>query len=51
MAVFLAGVLLGGLSGGGTYACTGDGHLAAAAGVAAALATWLGIATVLLFDD
>ncbi|MFE6362917.1 hypothetical protein ACFVP3_23325 [Streptomyces sp. NPDC057806] len=51
MPVFLAGLLLGGLSGAVTYGLTADGHLAGLAGVIAAVLAWLGVATLLLFDD
>lgn len=51
MPTFLAGLALGGISGGVTYALTTDDHLAALAAVIAAVLTWLGVATLLLFDD
>jgi hypothetical protein len=51
MAVFLAGLCLGGISGAVTYGLTSDGHLTGIAAVLAAVATWLGIATLLIFDD
>lgn len=51
MAVFLAGLGLGGISGAVTYRLTLDGHLAGLAGLIAAVLTWLGVATLLLFDD
>ncbi|MEV0487378.1 hypothetical protein AB0I69_43100 [Streptomyces sp. NPDC050508] len=53
MPIFLLGVLLGALSGGGTFHYTADPQLSTAAGFIAAVATWLGVATVLFFgpDD
>lgn len=51
MPTFLAGLGLGFVSGGVTYGLTTDGHLAALAGVIAAVLTWCGVATLLLFDD
>ncbi|WP_426568155.1 hypothetical protein [Streptomyces canus] len=51
MAVFLAGLAIGGISGGVTYGLTTDSHLAALAASVAAVLTWCGIATLLLFDD
>ncbi|MFJ1653447.1 hypothetical protein ACIOC2_19070 [Streptomyces sp. NPDC088337] len=51
MGAFLAGLTLGGISGGVTYGLTTDGHLAAIVGVLAAVATWFGVATLLIFDD
>lgn len=51
MPVFLLGLILGGLSGGGTYWLTTDGPLAVWAGAIAAVATWFGVALLLLLDD
>lgn len=51
MPVFLLGLILGGLSGGGTYVLTADGQLAAIVGVIVAVACWLGIAAIILIDD
>ncbi|MEU3899793.1 hypothetical protein [Streptomyces sp. NPDC045251] len=51
MPVFLAGLLLGGASGGVTYGMTGDDQLAAIAGIAAAVLTWLGCAFLIFLDD
>ncbi|WP_404949018.1 hypothetical protein HFP70_35130 [Streptomyces sp. ARC14] len=51
MPLFLAGLALGGLSAGLTHAFTGDPQLTAVAGILAAVATWLGIATLMFFTD
>lgn len=51
MITFLLGLLLGGISGGGTYALTTDGHLAAIVGAVVAVACWLGVAVVVFIDD
>lgn len=51
MPVFIAGLLLGGLSGGITFALVGDGQLAVIAGVIATVASWLGLASLVIFDD
>ncbi|WP_155054529.1 hypothetical protein [Streptomyces blattellae] len=51
MAVFFAGLCLGGISGGLTYGLTTDGHLAGISAFIAAVLTWLGVATLLLFDN
>ncbi|WP_406002940.1 hypothetical protein [Streptomyces sp. NBC_00829] len=53
MPIFVLGILLGALSGGGTFHYTGDPQLSEAAGLIAAVATWLGLATILFFrpDD
>lgn len=51
MPLFLLGLLLGALSGGGTYALTSDGQLGAVVGVVAAVVTWCGYALVVLVDD
>lgn len=51
MPVFIAGLLLGAISGGGTYAFTGDGQLGAIVGVVVAVLCWLGVAAVVLIDD
>jgi membrane associated rhomboid family serine protease len=45
--IFLFGLLLGGVSGGVTQHYTGDPQLAASVGIVAAVATWLGVATVI----
>lgn len=50
MAVFLLGLVLGALSGGGTYALTGLGQLALAVGGVVAVLTWLGHAFLILID-
>jgi hypothetical protein len=46
--IFLFGLFLGGVSGGATQAATGHPQLAAAVGVVAAVATWLGSATLIV---
>ncbi|MFD8595431.1 hypothetical protein ACFV1L_10555 [Kitasatospora sp. NPDC059646] len=51
MPIFLAGLILGGVSGGGTYLLTADGSLSAVVAGCVALATWLGIACVIFIDD
>lgn len=51
MRIFLFGLFLGGLSGGATQAATGTPQLAAAVGVVAAVATWLGCATLIMVFD
>ena len=51
MFTFLLGLLLGGISGGGTYALTGDGQLGAVIGVVVTLACWLGVAAIVWIDD
>ena len=51
MPVFLLGLFLGGLFGGGTYWLTGVGQLAAAVGVVVAVLTWLGHAFIILLDS
>jgi hypothetical protein len=51
MPVFILGVVLGAISGGVTYGLTADGQLAAIVGVAAAVLTWLGLATLIIADD
>ncbi|MGW7090085.1 hypothetical protein ACWGH2_42250 [Streptomyces sp. NPDC054871] len=48
MRIFLLGVLLGALSGGGAYHYTGHPQLSAAVGLVAAVATWLGVTTVIV---
>jgi hypothetical protein len=48
---FLLGLLLGGISGGGTYALTADGHLAAIVSAVVTIACWLGITAVIFIDD
>ncbi|GAA3500979.1 hypothetical protein GCM10019016_080860 [Streptomyces prasinosporus] len=47
MRTFFLGLLLGGLSAGVTHHYTGHPQLAASVGIVAAVATWLGIATVI----
>jgi hypothetical protein len=49
--VFVAGLLLGGLSGGVTYGMSFDAQLAAIAGGAATVLTWLGCAFLIFIDD
>ncbi|MGA5411584.1 hypothetical protein ACPCSC_30555 [Streptomyces lavendulocolor] len=51
MRIFLLGLLLGGFSAGVTGHYTGDPQLAACVGIVAAVATWLGIATVIFCSD
>lgn len=51
MSLFILGLVLGGLSGGGTYAFTDDGQLGLLVGAIAAALTWLGLATIILADD
>lgn len=51
MPLFLAGLALGGISSGLTYAYTGNPQLTAAAGILAAIITWLGIASVIYIHD
>jgi hypothetical protein len=51
MPLFLLGLVLGGLSGGVTYALTNDGQLAAILGAVAMVLTWLGLATLVIADD
>lgn len=51
MPTFLAGLFLGGVSGGATQYFTSDPRLAAAVGVVAAVVTWLGSATLLVVFD
>ncbi|MEU3426617.1 hypothetical protein [Streptomyces gardneri] len=48
---FILGLLLGGLSGGITYALTADSGAALVVGIIAAVLTWLGLATLLIADD
>lgn len=50
MPIFIAGLLLGALSGGGTFAFTGDGGLAVVIGAVSCVLTWLGVATVIFMD-
>lgn len=50
MPIFFLGLLLGGLSGGGTYWLTQDGGLATLIGVVAAIVTWCGVAVVVVLD-
>ncbi|WP_199881799.1 hypothetical protein [Streptomyces sp. CB03911] len=51
MPVFILGLLLGGVSGVGTYILTADGSLSALVAAAVAVCCWLGIAAVLFIDD
>lgn len=44
--VFLLGLALGALFGGGTFLTTGVGHLAVAVGLVVAVLTWLGNAFI-----
>ncbi|WP_159042117.1 hypothetical protein [Streptomyces sp. TP-A0875] len=48
---FLAGLILGALSGVVTYALTGEQGPALAAAAVVAVLTWLGVAAVLFLDD
>ncbi|MBD0838773.1 hypothetical protein [Streptomyces sp. TRM68416] len=50
MPVFLLGLVLAALSGGGTWALTADGQLALVVGVVVAVLTWLGHAFLILID-
>ncbi|MFF8409006.1 hypothetical protein [Streptomyces omiyaensis] len=51
MPLFLLGLALGAISGGVTYGLSGDGQLAGIVTAAAAVLTWLGLATLLIVDD
>ncbi|MFD7763581.1 hypothetical protein [Streptomyces microflavus] len=51
MPVFLLGLLLGALSGFGTYLYTGHAQLGAAVGLIAAVLTWLGIWSLIFASD
>ncbi|WP_190329526.1 hypothetical protein [Streptomyces venezuelae] len=51
MITFIAGLALGGLSGGLTFMATADGQLAAVVGVVVMLLCWLGVAAVVVLDD
>lgn len=51
MPVFILGLILGGLSGGGTYWLTDNPAVAVLAGVIAAAVTWLGTSLLLILDD
>ncbi|MCC9154855.1 hypothetical protein LZP81_31065 [Streptomyces parvulus] len=51
MPIFLAGLLLGGASGGVTYGMTIDGQLAAIAGAVAMVLTWLGCACLIFIGN
>lgn len=51
MPTFLAGLILGALSGGVTWALTSDGQLGAIVGALVALACWLGVALIVFIDD
>ncbi|GGW99666.1 hypothetical protein [Streptomyces chryseus] len=48
---FTLGLLLGGISGGFTFALTADTTPAVVVGVIAAVLTWLGLATFLIAND
>ncbi|MGW3321105.1 hypothetical protein [Streptomyces virginiae] len=47
---FLAGLILGGISAGLTYAASTDPQLAALIGAIAAILTWCGILTLIIGD-
>ncbi|MFD9248401.1 hypothetical protein [Streptomyces bottropensis] len=49
MRIFLLGLFLGGVSAGVTDHYTGDPKLTACAGILAAVATWLGSASLIFF--
>ncbi|MER6240771.1 hypothetical protein ABT185_32800 [Streptomyces clavifer] len=51
MRIFLLGLFLGGVSGGIAQHFTGDPQLATAVGAVAAIATWLGTATLIFVFD
>ncbi|WP_167455557.1 hypothetical protein [Streptomyces tirandamycinicus] len=51
MPIFLLGLLLGGLSGSGTHYLTGDPQLSSIVAIVATVATWLGLATLIVCDD
>lgn len=51
MPTFLAGLILGAISGGGTWIFTHDSALSALVAAAVAVCCWLGIACVLFLDD
>ncbi|WP_157877365.1 hypothetical protein [Streptomyces odonnellii] len=51
MPTFLIAVLLGLISGGGTYAYTGNADLAAIVGLVVFAAVWLGIYAIFLLDE
>ncbi|MFJ6935714.1 hypothetical protein [Streptomyces sp. NPDC101132] len=51
MPLFVLGLVLGVISGGFTYGLTADGGLASLVGVGAAVATWLGVALLVVVDD
>ncbi|MEV4966674.1 hypothetical protein AB0886_05320 [Streptomyces sp. NPDC024062] len=51
MPLALLGIGCGVISGAATYAYTGAGQISAAVGIVAAVLTWLGIATLAIFDD
>lgn len=48
---FLLGLILGGVSGGATYALTADGQLALVVGVIVAVLAWLGVAGFIVLDN
>ncbi len=49
--IFALGLVFGGASGGITYALTADSGVALLVGVAAAILTWLGVASIIFIDD
>ncbi|WP_158708797.1 hypothetical protein [Streptomyces sp. NRRL S-920] len=51
MITFVAGLALGGLSGGLTFAATADGQLAAIVGAVVMVLCWVGVAAVVVLDD
>lgn len=51
MPTFLLCLLLAAISGGGTYAFTDDGQLAAIVVAVVAITTWCGVALLLVLDD
>ena len=51
MRVFLLGLFRGGLSGCLTYAHTGDDQVATTVGILVAVATWLGIACIVIAKE
>lgn len=48
---FIIGLLLGGISGGLTYALTDDSELGLIVGVIVTVLAWLGVAGILVLDD
>lgn len=51
MPVFILGLLLGALSGGGTYLFTEDSGLSLLIGLAVAVAVWFGTMLIVVLDD